>query len=610
MKRLNLNNYKIRTKLLLIYCFCVLLPIIFTDAIIMYTVNKNYMENRLSDLTNTMERVRSNLADTLGGCILFTYNLYTDEKLDDFLSKEYVNHLDYYENYTDMLKYNRLSYNYNYGRLYKILIYADNNTLVNGGSIAKLDDAKDTEWYKAFIENGQDIFVYNYYDNEKKYIPGSGTSRTISIIRNMDYFDNFNKKDMTKILKVDLDYSYILKDITNEKIDGELYVRNKDYVLFSNLPGTSSMREYEPASSINSEDATISMTFQTGFQEWEILIMAKEIPFWSVLTNNKWIMYIVLINILVPTILIYFVGRSISKRLLLITSYMGKVEREQFELIEINDGEDEIGKLIRRYNLMVIRIKELIEVVFKGQAERQSLELAKKNSELKALQSQVNPHFLFNTLESIRMRSLIKKEEETADIIGELAVLFRKTMRWGEDYITVEEEMAFVANYMHIQKYRFGDKIKYYHYIMDECKNCLIPKLSISTFVENASIHGIETTEKEGVISVTVTKNEDYLLIEISDNGKGIEKQRLMELQNMIEHADSSMLNESESTGILNSFLRLKMYSDGDIKFDIDSEFGNGTDIMIQLPLTYPGTVQSSITRNKEEPIDDKGYGS
>lgn len=582
--------------MLLIYCFCVLIPIIFTDAIIMYTVNRNYKENRLNDLNYTMERIKSNLADTVDGCIMFTYNLYTDEKLDEFLSKEYINHLDYYEDYTEMLKYNSLSYNYNYGRLYKILIFADNNTLINGGSIAQLDTAKDTDWYKAFIESEQDIFLYTYYDNEKNYIPGSGTSRTLSIIRKLDKFDTFNQQGMSKILKVDLDYSSMLKDLTNEMLDGEIYVRNKDYILFSNIPGTSSMREYEPATGIKTEDATLSMTFQTGFQEWEILIMAKEIPFWSVLTDNRWIIPIVLINVLLPTILIYFVGQSISKRLLLITSYMGKVEKEQFELIDINEGEDEIGKLICRYNMMVMRIKELIEVVFKGQAEKQTLELAKKNAELKALQSQVNPHFLFNTLESIRMRSLIKGEDETADIIGELAVFFRKTMSWGDDYITVKNEMAFVDNYMHIQKYRFGDKIKYYHYIMDECKDCLIPKLSISTFVENACIHGIETTDKEGVISVTVTKNHDYLLIEVSDNGKGIDEQRLLELKNMIAHADSSMLDKSDSTGILNSFLRLKIYSDGNIKFNIDSKLGSGTDIMVRLPLTYIC---------KEEPLDD-----
>lgn len=596
MKKFSLNNFKIRTKLLLIYCFCVLIPIIFTDAIILYTVNSNYKENRKKDLTYVMERVKSNLTDTVESCILFTYNLYSDEKLNDFLSKQYQNNLDYYEDYTDMLRYNGLSYNYNYGRLYKIITYADNDTLINGGSIARLETAEDTDWYKAYVESGQDIFLYTYYDSDKKYIPGTGTSRTISVIRKLDYFD---KRGMTKILKVDLDYTNMLKDVLNEKIDGEIYIRNDEVVLFSNLPSASGMRKYEPADSVLLEDSTMSMTFPIGSQEWEIIIKAKEIPFWLVLFENQWLITIVLFNIFLPTILIYFVGKSISQRLMLIDSYMVKVEKEQFELIDISEGEDEIGKLIKRFNLMVSRIKELIEVVFKGQAEKQALELAKKNAELKAVQSQVNPHFLFNTLESIRMRSLIKNENETANIIGELAVLFRKSMTWGDDYITVEKELGFIDNYIHIQRYRFGDKIKYYHYVMDECKKCLVPKLSISTFIENACIHGIETTEKEGVISLTITKDNEYLLVEISDNGKGMDESKLNELRRMISNADSKMLYETKSTGVLNAYLRLMMYSDGNVKFDIDSKPEGGTDIVFRLPLVY-GKI-----KDKEETSDD-----
>lgn len=596
MRRFSFNNFKIRTKLLLIYCFCVLIPIILIDSVILYTVNQNYREDNLKDLANVMERVRSNLSDTVDSCILFTYNLYSDEQLDKFLSKQYKNHLDYFESYTQMLRNKSLNYNFNFGRIIKILIYADNDTLVNGGSIQRLESAENTDWYKAFIESGQDIFLYTYYDKEKLKIPGSGTSRTISLIRKLD---NFDKRGISKILKVDLDYNYMLKDVQNEKIDGEIYVRNKDFILFSN-PGTGSVKEYEPADMIRTEDATMSMTFQTGFQEWEILIMAKATPFWSALYTKKWLIPIILVSILIPTILIFFVGRSISKRLTLITTYMGKAEKEQFEVIDIKEEEDEIGKLIHRYNLMVTRIKELIEVVFKGQAEKQALELAKKNAELKAVQSQVNPHFLFNTLESIRMRSLLKNENETADIIGELAILFRKSMSWGDDYIAVEEEMGFIDNYIHIQRYRFGDKIKYYHFVMDECKKCLIPKLSISTFIENACIHGLERTDKEGVISLTVTKYEDQLLIEISDNGKGIDEQRLNELKDMIANASSDMLYEAKSTGVLNAYLRLKMYNDGNIFFDIDSKPEKGTDISIRLPLVY------SI--NKKPDMEDNHY--
>ena len=310
-------------------------------------------------------------------------------------------------------------------------------------------------------------------------------------------------------------------------------------------------------------------------------------------------------NVAIPTLLIYFVGISISKRLSIVAIYMDKVKKEQFEEIRLREAEDEIGKLILSYNLMIRKIKNLIEVVFKGNAEKQSLELAKKQAELKAVQSQVNPHFMFNTLETIRMRSLLKGENETADIIGEMAILFRKSMSWGADCITIEEELNFVAKYINIQKYRFGDKIKFYHYIMQGCEKYMVPKLAIGTFIENACIHGIETTVKDGVISLTVTKNQDFLFIEISDNGIGFEKEKLDQLLWKLEHADHKMLNESINTGILNAFLRLKMFCDGNIVFDIDSKYERGTDITIQIPLIYVDSGLMKKDNDKEEFTDD-----
>ncbi len=598
MKKFTFNNLKIRSKLLLIYAFCVFSPIIVTDAIILHTVNQSAKEKQTKDLQHVMERVEYNLRETLKGCISFTSNLYNDRLLDEFLNTEYPDYVTYYEAYVDLLNNNSLSYNYNNGILYKIQVYADNDTILSGGNIAKIDMIKDAEWYKAYNEEGIDIFLYTYYDEAKKSIAGSGTSRTISIVRKMG---NYGFDGIEKLLKIDIDYNYMLKDVQNEKIDAEIYVRNQDYILFSNLPNENSMKDYVPANMLDSSKITMSKDFMVANQKLDIVIMSESTPFWSVIFGNKGLIILILLNVFIPSLLIYFVGKSISKRLSLVANYMDKVKKERFEVIDCLEGEDEIGNLIRSYNLMVLKIRNLIEVVFKGNAEKQALELSKKQAELKAVQSQVNPHFLFNTLETIRMRSLLKGEIETADIIGQLAILFRKSMDWGSDYSTIEDEMSFVEKYINIQRYRFGDKIKYYNYIMEECKNYKVPKLAIATFIENACIHGIETTVNDGVISLTITKNLENLFIEISDNGRGFDRKKHEEVRWMIEHADSKMLYEAKSTGILNAFLRFKMYCDGNISFNIDSKLGNGTDIMIQIPLIYVDRKMGMNTKYKEE---------
>ncbi len=601
--KLTFNNFKIRNKLLLIYAFCVFIPIIVTDAIILHTVNVNSLRDQEKELQYAMERIEYNLTETVNGCILFTNNLYMDPSVNQFLNKKYINYMTYYDDFIKLTRNNNFSYNYNNGIVNKIQIFADNDTMLNGGKIAKIESIKDTDWYMAYKNNGSDIFLYTYFDETKSYAIGSGSSRTVSIIRNLDYFGN---RGIDKCLKIDIDYNLMLRDVLNEKIAANIYVRNKDYILFTNLPKENSMSDYALANSIDSENVTLSKTFRAGNEEWEILIFSEDTAFWQVIIENKGLLLLIVLNVIIPTLLIYFVGISISKRLSLVAVYMDMVKKEQFEEIGILEGEDEIGKLIISYNLMVRKIRNLIEVVFKGNAEKQALELSKKQAELKAVQSQVNPHFLFNTLESIRMRSLLKGEGETADIIGELAILFRKSMNWGSDIITIEEELSFVEKYINIQRYRFGDKIKFYHYIMEGCEKYMVPKLAIGTFVENACIHGIETTVNDGVISLTITKNAEYLFIEISDNGRGFEKDKLDKILWMLENADSKMLNESKSTGILNAFLRLKMYCDGNIMFDIDSKPENGTDITIRIPLSYVGGEKPQKTELEEEVnVDD-----
>lgn len=118
--------------------------------------------------------------------------------------------------------------------------------------------------------------------------------------------------------------------------------------------------------------------------------------------------------------------------------------------------------------------------------------IARNRAELDALKRQINPHFMYNTLESIRMHSLVKNEKETADLMGRFSILLRQVTRWSSDFVTVEEEAESVWFYLDIQKSRFGKRLEYSVYVQKETEQLMIPKFSVMTFVENACIHGIE----------------------------------------------------------------------------------------------------------------------
>lgn len=234
-----------------------------------------------------------------------------------------------------------------------------------------------------------------------------------------------------------------------------------------------------------------------------------------------------------------------------------------------------------------------------------STALADTQAEIDALQSQINPHFLFNALESIRMRSLLKEENETADMVEKLAIMQRQYVDWGNDSVEIEQELEFVKAYLSLQKYRFGDRLNYNLEIDPECAQIRIPKLTIVTFVENACVHGIESKASPGWIFVRAYKREEQLYIEIEDTGSGIEEQKLYQMQHDMQNADIEMLKNKKSVGMLNACLRLKMYTEDHVCFEIEGEEGVGTWITICIPMEYlsfaEGCVNGPVCKRGKE---------
>jgi len=252
----------------------------------------------------------------------------------------------------------------------------------------------------------------------------------------------------------------------------------------------------------------------------------------------------------------------------------------QYESLPEDTESDEISELRSTMNTMTLRIKTLIEEVLAGQVREHKLEAQQRRAELHALQSRVNPHVFFNTLESIRMRSIAKKEEETAQILNQLALLFRRTYTWKEELTSVERELQFVGYLVSVHRYRFGDKIRFEQQTGEETGFVEIPKFCIQTVVENALIHGVEPAGG-GTILLHCTIHDDALIVIVSDNGVGIDEQLLRELRSQMAAGEI----RDEHVGLTNVAARLAMHYDGRASCTIDSESGVGTTVTMQLPI-------------------------
>jgi two-component system sensor histidine kinase YesM len=232
---------------------------------------------------------------------------------------------------------------------------------------------------------------------------------------------------------------------------------------------------------------------------------------------------------------------------------------------------------MKNYNKMSDRMNQLIQTAYVDKLKQQEMDIARQNAELLALHSQINPHFLFNALESIRMHSLLKNEKETSEMVEHLAVMQRVNVDWHSDSVSVEEELKFIQAYLELQKYRFGERLNYNLDVSPDCYKAMLPKLSIVTFVENACVHGIESKTEPGWIFVRIYKTDTEMVFEIEDTGIGMDEEVLNRI------GENFYTTKPRGTGLGVSLSKeiIKLHG-GVMKYE--SVLDKGTTVFIDLP--------------------------
>ena len=236
---------------------------------------------------------------------------------------------------------------------------------------------------------------------------------------------------------------------------------------------------------------------------------------------------------------------------------------------------DEFGMLVLEYNDMIDNIQTLINSVYK-------LQLKEKEAELKALQAQINPHFLYNTLDMIFWKAEKSKQTEISDMVYALSKLFRITLSNGKEFISVKEESEFIENYLLLHGKRYRDTLKYKIHISDKILNYSIPKLIIQPFVENSIIHGTEEDNDRSLIIISGELIEDYIVFQIIDNGKGMDNKTI---NNLLSLEKIDELSTKNGYAIRNVNQRLSLYYGDNYILIITSELNLGTTVTISIPL-------------------------
>lgn len=314
----------------------------------------------------------------------------------------------------------------------------------------------------------------------------------------------------------------------------------------------------------------------------------------NVIASYVW--YICLCIILSVLITVLF-SSMFSRRIQSLQDKMHSVADGNFELTDDIKGSDEIYDLYEDLKKMVDSMQNLINAAYKAKIQSESFKLNQVEAEFKALASQINPHFLYNTLETIRMKAYCNNDKETADLVKKLGKFMRRCLEVKDGMVTLESELEFTKSYLELQAARFGDRVSYSIYCEVDKRYMVLP-LIIQPVVENAFVHGIEGEKANGRITVKVMYKGENVEICVSDNGQGISKAKLAELLEKLERNDTS---SGKSIGLTNVNKRIKMYHGEQYGLSVKTSKGKGTDISIILPRIVDENVMKRLPEKYSE---------
>ncbi|WP_240941317.1 sensor histidine kinase [Paenibacillus sp. HB172176] len=468
----------------------------------------------------------------------------------------------------------------------------------NSSSIVNEQALLEENWYNLGRNPEDTLFITPLHD--RSYYEDKGEGAVFTVGRVLLHSNG----TYAGVLLMDLDPSQLLKLsgdflVARDRYDMRVIISTQagGIVYHSDLTtGKTNWKEYTSThDQIEANRNNDDLIVLTGRTETGQLNVRTEIPRDKLLLkigNMRVTTLIVIACTLVFVVAIsYAMSSYITKPIMKLRRSMKQTEAGQYLPIDVQMPSDEIGSLVHSYNKMVVTIRTLIEEVYMA-------EIKQKHAKFLSLQHQINPHMLYNTLESIRMKAIVKEQDEIADMITILARMFRLSLGKEGHRHSVKHEVEYTTNYMKLQNIRYDHCFKLHIAIAEEALQCAILPLIFQPIVENSINHGFVDYSRTMNISLEGDRSEDgeLLRIRIRDDGSGMEPERLEELRQSLAEAetDKRKLNEradsaTGSIGLKNIAERIKLHYGDQYGLTIDSRRGGGTLVELLLPYLPEG---------------------
>ncbi|MCH5348056.1 MAG: sensor histidine kinase [Oscillospiraceae bacterium] len=626
-------NIKFRNKLILM-CVATLVPVILGGVFLLYNFISVMRNNAGNEAISEADSIKIRLKDTVTTVSNISDTIFESDDLNTLLKQDFVNNDEYYNFYMQELIIPE--HNGAYPQIDGIYFYLDIEDFIYNSDFSYANEQiQNSYWYKTARETGQQrwqLITFNGEDmsndidddqeQEDPKTPGyvSPESRLAFITPLTDKNDDFCG---TMVVTVNPDW---YSELTNDVNGGVVFCVNQGVVFYSTVDGCRerSVLNYENDFPLGISDSeklnggknqlekkgyTVVSYFDyenTG-NLFQIYVVKPSAVYNETLSNTIiiYVWYSLLCIILSVLVMILFAS-MFTRRIRFLQDEMHSVADGSFELTEDIKGNDEIYDLYQDLKKMVNSMQKLINDAYKSKIQSESFKLNQMEAEFKALASQINPHFLYNTLETIRMKAYCNNDKETADLVKKLGKFMRRCLEVKDGMVTLESELEFTRSYLELQAARFGDRVSYSIYCEVD-RNYKILPLIIQPIVENAVVHGIESSKSNGRISIKVRYCGENVSIDVADNGQGIPPERMKELLDKLEKNDTS---SGKSIGLTNVNKRIKMYHGAEYGLSVKTVRGKGTTISVTLPRIVDENVMKKLPQKYSEISENISRGA
>lgn len=593
------KNLKMGNKLISVFLVVIILPEIAISIFATYFSGYSIKNEVMKSAQETADQINDNIDNEMKSVMNLTTQIVSDQKVKTILDQERQNNLSQQiadKSYVEQLLSQSFSTVFSVEGVYLCsyngeVYEADRNNL----SLTEDYDFTRTSWFQDMKRRDINTMILSDYDSSALIEEGE-VPKLFTIVKKVSD-ERADKEIGCMLIHMSCDMlGNLLQNVNNGGGQKVMMIDNNKRIIYhpdSDNIGTqfrsfyiSNLLDLANGYMEDEEDGQFIAYSTSEVTGWVVIYLIEAADVMKNISRLKMVIFITtMICIILSFYFAFSVSRSISQPIAQLQKKMKQVGKGDFDIDVDVKTEDEIGHLSNSFDKMVKKTKQLIENVYQS-------EIYQKEAELNALQAQINPHFLYNTLQTIDMMAEEEGVDDISDACQALSKIFRYSINRGQEYVHLKDEITHIKNYMLIQKLRFGKKVAVEYEIENECDELFIVKLIIQPLVENAVLHGIENSIGMCTIKVKAYCQEELLFVEVWDDGDGIKEELLEELNSSLQTLSPDKIvhqvgysGTHGSIGLKNTNARIKLYFGNEYGITILSKEGQGTLVRLKLPV-------------------------